>query len=74
MFRASIRTETDMSTYPQFNIGKMALTNNMNNPDSLSIDVYKEMKEDITRKLLRNGQIYIQRGDKTYTIQGQIVK
>ncbi|MBQ7632187.1 MAG: leucine-rich repeat domain-containing protein [Paludibacteraceae bacterium] len=27
-----------------------------------------------TRKLLRNGQIYILRGDKTYTLTGQLVK
>ena len=38
------------------------------------IETITNNQSPITNKILRNGQIYILRGDKTYTIQGQEVK
>jgi len=37
-------------------------------------EVVSRQPSDVSRKVLRNGQLYILRGDKLYTITGQIVK
>ena len=38
------------------------------------IEIIKDLANQRTKKILRNGNILIQRGDKTYTLQGQEVK
>ena len=37
-------------------------------------EVVSRQPSDVSRKVVRDGQLYIVRGDKLYTITGQIVK
>ena len=61
------------SDCPTWEIKNFSITGTVNENEDVEI-ISEESKNSSTRKILHDGQVFIQRGDKLYTLQGQEVK
>ena len=61
------------SDCPTWEIKNFSVTDNTHQHEDVNL-VFEEINNSSIRKILRNGQILILRGDKTYTITGQKIK